>query len=157
MADVGIGFRDHAGWAVAVAISAEPAVRDRRRVQLCDPRLPRQVYHAAAGVPLHEAGPLIAGVERSAAEHAEAALADLQRDLRGQGHRVRAVGVCIGTSPIPTDLDAILVTPAAARGRRRAVPGGTRRRGAGRWPGGSAVHDQGPARRGSGRAALLAR
>jgi hypothetical protein len=112
MPDVGVGLRDHAGWAVAVAVSAEPTVVDRRTIQLCDSRLPRQAYHAAAGLPADRARQLIAEVERSASEAAKTALTQLLQDLQAQGHQLRAVGVCIGTSRIPAELDAILASHA---------------------------------------------
>jgi len=108
MADVAIGFRDHSGWAVAVVVSTEPAVLGRRRLELCDPDLPRQVYHAAAGKPLDRAGALVTKVEANVVATASSAVAELAADLLRAGHRVRAVGVPVGTVKVPEDLGAIL-------------------------------------------------
>jgi hypothetical protein len=108
MVDVGIGFRDHSGWAAAVTVSRKPAVLDRRRVLLCDPELPRQVYHAAVGLDLAEAGNLIAEVERSAAASAEHELAGIVARLSADGHRICGVAVAVGTAQLPADLTTIL-------------------------------------------------
>jgi hypothetical protein len=108
VAEVAIGLRDHSGWAVAVAVSAEPLVRDRRRMELCDPALPRQAYHAASGLPIEQAREVIMKVERSAFAASERELCGLVHDLAGQGHRVRAVAISVPTSSIPQDLSTIL-------------------------------------------------
>ena len=108
VANVGIGFRDHTGWAVAVAVSDKPQIHDRRRVQLCDPELPRQAYHAAAGLELDAARDLVTQVENAAATAAAREVAAILSDLASRGHQVRAVGVSVGTSRVPTDLRAIL-------------------------------------------------
>jgi hypothetical protein len=108
VAEVAIGVRDHSGWAVAVGVSAEPLVRDRRRIELCDPELPRQPFHSASGLPLKQAHQVIKQVRRSATAGAETELRRLLDDLAGQGHQVRAVAISIPTSSIPQDLRAIL-------------------------------------------------
>jgi hypothetical protein len=108
VAEVAVGIRDHSGWAIAVAVSAEPLVRDRRRIELCDPALPRQPFHAASGLPLEEARQVIKQVRRSATAASETGLRRLVDDLAGQGHQVRAVAISIPTSSIPQDLSTIL-------------------------------------------------
>lgn len=108
VAEVAIGLRDHSGWAVAVAVSAEPLVRDRRRLELCDPALPRQAFHAASGLPIEQAREVIIQVERSATATSEKELRRLVHDLAGQGHRVRAVAISVPTSSVPHDLSTIL-------------------------------------------------
>ena len=108
VADVAIGLRDHSGWAVAVAVSAEPLVRDRRRLELCDPALPRQAFHAASGLPIEQAREVIIQVERSATATSEKELRHLVHDLAGQGHRVRAVAISVPTSSVPHELGTIL-------------------------------------------------
>jgi hypothetical protein len=65
---VALGFRPHSGWAHAVVVSgsvAEPRVIDRRRVELVSSELPRQVYHAAEGMPLTRAAALVQRVQSS--------------------------------------------------------------------------------------------
>jgi hypothetical protein len=108
VAEVAIGLRDHSGWAVAVAVSAEPLVRDRRRIELCDPALPRQAFHAARGLPLEQARQVIKQVRRSATAASERELRRLVRDLARQGHHVRAVAISIPTSSVSQDLSTIL-------------------------------------------------
>jgi hypothetical protein len=108
VAEVAIGFRNHTGWAVAVAVSAEPLVRDRRRIELCDPALPWQAFHAASGLPIEEARQVVARVERSAAEAAERELLGLVQELGGQGHRIRSVAIPVTTSPVPQELSTVL-------------------------------------------------
>ena len=108
VADVGIGFRDHSGWAVVVTVNGRPAVLDRRRVRLCGPELPRQVYHAAVGLDLDLARELVAEVERSAVAAAGYELAGLVAELTAHGHRVRGVAVAVGTTRVPQELATIL-------------------------------------------------
>jgi len=108
VAEVAIGLRDHSGWAVAVAVSAEPLVRDRRRIELCDPALPRQAFHAASGVPIEHAREVIMQVERSATAASERELRYLVHDLTTQGHQVRAVAISVPTTSIPQDLSTVL-------------------------------------------------
>lgn len=108
VAEVAIGIRDHSGWAVAVAVSAEPLTRDRRRMELCDPALPRQAYHAASGLPIEQARELIIQVERSATAASKRELRSLVHDLAGQGHQVRAVAISVPTSSVPHDLSTVL-------------------------------------------------
>ncbi len=103
-----VGLRVRTGFAIAVALddaSALPRVVDRRRVELVDPALPRQVYHAAVGLPLPEAERLIAEVVGSAEHAATAAVEAIVGDL-GSGLRV-AVGVRRSDAP-PRSLAAIL-------------------------------------------------
>src|SRR5260370_3090211 len=55
-----LGFRAHSGWAALVAIagaSRSPAIVERGRLELADPRDPhaKQPYHAAAQLVLKEA------------------------------------------------------------------------------------------------------
>jgi hypothetical protein len=108
VAEVAIGLRDHSGWAVAVAVSVEPLVRDRRRIELCDPALPRQPFHAASGLPLEQARQVIKQVRRSATAASETELRRLVNDLAGRGHQVRAVAISIPTSSVPQDLSTVL-------------------------------------------------
>jgi hypothetical protein len=108
VADVGIGFREHSGWAAAVTVSGRPAVLDRRRMLLCDPGLPRQPYHAAVGLDLDRARDLVVDVERSAAATAGHELACLVGELNAAGHRIRGVAVAVGTAKVPEELATVL-------------------------------------------------
>ena len=108
VAEVAIGLRDHSGWAVAVTVSAEPLVRDRRRIELCDPALPRQAFHAASGLPIEQASQVIKQVRHSATAASERELRRLADDLARQGHHVQAVAISIPTSSIPRDLSTVL-------------------------------------------------
>jgi hypothetical protein len=108
VAEVAIGLRDHSGWAVAVTVSAEPLVRDRRRIELCDPALPRQAFHAASGLPIEQANQVIKQVRHSATAASERELRRLADDLARQGHHVQAVAIAIPTSSIPRDLSTVL-------------------------------------------------
>ena len=62
--DAAVGFSTHSGWAVAITarvdVEGHLRVVDRRRVALIDDDLPRQAYHAAAGLPAAEARATVA-------------------------------------------------------------------------------------------------
>jgi hypothetical protein len=108
---VGVGFRDHSGWAVVVAAGFDgdaPVVLDRRRVELCPEALPRQPYHAAVDLPLDEAAALIARVDVAARAAAAAALAEVTAALDSDGHEVVGVAVAAGTTRLPDDLGRTL-------------------------------------------------
>lgn len=77
-------------------------------MELCDPALPRQAYHAASGLPIEQARKVIMEVERSAFAASERELRGLVHDLAEQGHQVRAVAISVPTSSIPHDLSTIL-------------------------------------------------
>lgn len=113
--NVGLGVSDHSGWAVMVAVGGdrnEVAVIDRRRLELCDPALPRQAYHAAEHLALDEASTVVASVERSARTAAAEALGALVDELTRAGHDVSALAVAEGTAPVPDDLARILASHA---------------------------------------------
>jgi hypothetical protein len=97
-----LGFSHHTGWAIAVTV-AGGAVVDRRRVELIDPNLPRQVFHACeGGVPLPEAIKLIDKVTAAAGRCAGRVLAELGP--------VDAIGVAADTRPMPDDVSRILAS-----------------------------------------------
>jgi hypothetical protein len=89
------------GWASAVLLTGSatsPGVVDSRRVDLSDPAIPesRQPYHAGFGT-ARDAGPertrLIASVKR----YGRHALIGVIRDYQNAGHRLRGVGVVVGS------------------------------------------------------------
>jgi hypothetical protein len=99
MAQVAIGFRAHTGWAVAVALAGPPtapAVVDRRRLDLTDPEVPRQAFHAAAGLDAGAAEALVERAARTAETLAELAVCRLAEELRSAGHRLAGAGVVLG-------------------------------------------------------------
>jgi hypothetical protein len=94
---------------VAVAGSAaEPTVELRERVELIDAELPRQVFHAAAALPVDEAEALVRRVERAARRCAERSFAAAQRKLAAAGHELAAVALCAEPRDVPTDLARVL-------------------------------------------------
>ena len=107
---VAIGCCDHTGWAVLVTVAgdaARPQIVDRRRVELVDPSLPRQAYHAAVGLPLPDAGRLITEVEASALAVTAAQLATLRAELTDLGTEV--VGIAVAdAAQVPDDLAVVL-------------------------------------------------
>lgn len=109
MAEAALGFADHSGWAVAVAIVQDGAwfeVIARERVELVEGDIPRQPYHAVAerGWPRE----IIGRAATAAAALAGDAMARLCTDLRAAGHEPVAASVPVGSAPDPSNLDAIL-------------------------------------------------
>jgi hypothetical protein len=73
-----VGVSDHSGWAVAVTVSTDGALLDRRRINLLDEGLPRLPHHhEAQKLPLEEATALIERVRVSAERHSDLALAGM--------------------------------------------------------------------------------
>jgi hypothetical protein len=96
---VTVGLRAHTGWAVVVSLAgppSEPAVVDRRRLDLTDPDLPRQAFHAAAGLDPAAAADLVERAAASTEAIAERVLRDLVAELRAAGHRVAGAGIALG-------------------------------------------------------------
>lgn len=115
MARVGIGVRDHSGWAVAVAVAARRGgvdVVDRRRLLLCPERVPRMMFHAAAQGPPAGAASAIELAERSVQECTARAVTEITEALAGGGHTVAGIAVAHGPPRLPCDLDGILASHA---------------------------------------------
>jgi hypothetical protein len=110
MKRVGVGFRDHTGWAAMVAVGGgvtAPIVVARGRYELCDDDLPRAVYHAVRPLDLDNAGRLVRKVEESARAAAEWQLRRTVAELGSAGYRV--VGAAVAAPrPVPDDLEEIL-------------------------------------------------
>lgn len=101
MSRVALGFRVHTGWAAAVALAApprSPSVIDRRRLELRDPAMPLQVYHAARPLGAQEAVELIRRATEATGAMAERSLRALVGDLRASGHEILGAGVVLGSS-----------------------------------------------------------
>lgn len=118
----GLGFRDHSGWAIAVAIGLDADrrvhLRARERIVICPDELPRQPYHAVAemGFPRET----IARVEEAARALAGGQVSALTQTLRESGYEVTAAGIGEAAGTVPVSLDAILRTHTllhAAEGR----------------------------------------
>lgn len=113
--DAALGLRVHAGWAALVAIGCEgrePALLDRRRVELIDAvdaYWAKQPYHAAEGLDRRTAHDV---VQRGVDGAHRVALRELQRvaaQLAKSGHRACACGVLVGAGPMPAwSVDEIL-------------------------------------------------
>jgi hypothetical protein len=111
MASVGLGFKHHTGWAIAVAATGDVRnlqVLDRRRIELLDPSLVRFAYHAVQDVPVKRAAKSIAEVEASALTCASREISGLVESLRADGHEVRGVGIAAKTATLPDALEKIL-------------------------------------------------
>jgi hypothetical protein len=111
-----IGLRAHTGWAVAVALAGAPAapvVLDRRRLDLTDPEVPRQAFHAAAGLDPGAAEALVERATRTAEALTERAVGGLVGELRSAGHQVVGAGVALGGGRRLGTLARILASHAA--------------------------------------------
>lgn len=110
MKRVGVGFREHTGWAAMVALGGSvsaPVVVARSRYELCDDELPRAVYHAARQLDLENARKLVRSVEASARTAGEWQLRRTLAELGSAGYRV--VGAAVAAPrPVPDDLAEIL-------------------------------------------------
>lgn len=108
-----VGVADHSGWAALVTVGADGRgvrVLDRRRCELLAPDLPRQPYHAAAGLDLDAAEDLVSRVYAAAEDGAVAALAVLAGDL-GDSHRPVAL-VLRGERAVVPSLATVLASHA---------------------------------------------
>jgi hypothetical protein len=135
-ATVAIGFRSRTGRAVAVSLSGPvrwPVVVDRRWLEICDPALPRQVYHAAAGLASPEAGAVVRRATAAASEgsppagaealvrRAEAAanalarrgVRSVLRELRAGAFEVVGAGIVLAAGRPPATLEQALASHAA--------------------------------------------
>jgi hypothetical protein len=117
-----VGFRIKSGWATTVLLAgprSAPRVLDRRVTLLADPEDPaaRQPYHA--GLDTHEAQAaravkrLVKAVERFA--HRSVAL--LIAEYRAAGHRVRGVGIVVGSVVDPASIANDHIRAHAEEGR----------------------------------------
>jgi hypothetical protein len=109
-----LGFSARTGWAAAVAVRLDgggrPVLLDRRVVELIDGTVPRQVYHAASGLPPDRAAGMIGRSERVAGELAATAVGGMVAELASHGHTAVAAGIPVGGSRIPLDLAAVLAS-----------------------------------------------
>jgi hypothetical protein len=112
--EVVIGFREHTGWAAAVVLAGpieEPALVERRRIELLDGELPANAYHVAQALERRDAARVVAEVREAAFECGARAVAELVGDLRAAGHGV-TMAVVAESKPPPSDLSRILASHA---------------------------------------------
>lgn len=101
---VRIGFRLHTGWAMLVAVDAEPLrVVHRCRIELLPAGMGRFAYHQAAELAVTDAEKLIESCRKSADATARTAIRGAIKDLK-------VTGGCIptGSAAAPGDLSVIL-------------------------------------------------
>ena len=105
-----VGIAEHNGWAELVTVGlegGEPALLDRRRVELVAPGLPQNPYHHEGLVlPLAEAEALVARVRASVARRCHDALEELRSGLG-------VVAVTLQESPyerLPSTLAEVLAS-----------------------------------------------
>ena len=108
-----VGLADHLGWAVAVTVSADREVVDRRRLELLEAGVPNApVEHDAQGLDPAAAAALVAEVRASAGRAAAAGLDQLARDL---GAPIRSVSLRDWPPDFPDDLAVLRRAPWSAR------------------------------------------
>ncbi|HZR29348.1 MAG TPA: hypothetical protein VFA71_11285 [Terriglobales bacterium] len=110
-----LGFRAHSGWAAVVALAGlagSPAVVERTRIELADPKNPhaRQPYHAAAELELKQAEKLIAQCVKETKQMARQGLRVLIKDLKKKGYEVNGCGVLQGSGRALPALEKILAS-----------------------------------------------
>ena len=110
-----LGFRAHSGWAAVVAVggvASSPAVLDRRRIELVEPGVPKQPYHAAEGLDLAKAEKIIIRSIDLATRMARQALRELLAELQNRGYEVVGCGILQAAGrPLP-ELAGILASHA---------------------------------------------
>jgi hypothetical protein len=120
MAEAAVGFADHSGWAIAVAVVRTGDWFDvvaRERLDIVEPgwTLPggfgaRQPYHAVAEMGADRR--LVEDTIEAAAAGSAAAIRRIAESVARGGHQLVAAGVPAGAVALPRSLDAILVSHA---------------------------------------------
>jgi len=116
-----IGFRVKSGRAIAVLLAGSiqsPQVLDRRVIDLCDPAIPetRQPYHARMGA-LETDEAKVERRRKVVIRAANQSIAELMREYRNAGRRVRAAGLVVGSEIDPTTITNPHVRAHALEGR----------------------------------------
>jgi hypothetical protein len=112
-----VGLRTHSGWACAVIVAGTRdgiEIVDRRRIELCDPKIPgaKQPFHEAEPMPFAKAESFIARCTKATNSLARDGIASL-RDVAWE-RRLRLSRVCVTAASGRTlpDLRGILVSHA---------------------------------------------
>jgi hypothetical protein len=112
---IALGFRAHSGWAAMVAAAGTPdapSVLDRRQITIADPNLTgsKQPYHAAAQLPIEQAGALVQRAIESSRALARDAIASALRDFASQGQQAARCAVLLASGRVLPGLAAILAS-----------------------------------------------
>lgn len=119
-----LGFRVQSGWATAVLLvgpQTAPAVVERRIAELSDPDDPdaRQPFHAGLEAAAHatrgarEVARLVKAVQR----YAHRSISRLVAEYRAAGHRLRGVGIVVGSTIDPATIPNDHIRAHAEEGR----------------------------------------
>jgi hypothetical protein len=108
-----LGFRAHSGWAALVVVTGSPgapAVLERRRIQIADPRIngSLQPYHAAKEMQLPEAEAFLDRCGAATRRMAETAVREAIAQSAGKGYTFAGACVLLGSGRPATDLAATL-------------------------------------------------
>ena len=117
-----LGFRIKSGWATTILLAgpgAAPRVLDRCVTLLADPDDPeaRQPYHAALGTHEARAATAVKRLIKSVERFAHRSVAGLIADYRAAGHRVRGVGIVVGSVVDPASIANDHIRAHAEEGR----------------------------------------
>ena len=114
---IALGFRTHSGWAavVAVGLSPELKVYDRREIVLADPKIrgSKQPFHEAEPMPLPKAKDFLKRCTDRSYQLAADSLMVLVRDMDPQGHEVVVCGAMAGSGRKSEPIEKILASHAA--------------------------------------------
>ena len=112
-----VGFRTHSGWAAVVAIelTPEPVVCERRTVILADPAIAgsKQPFHTAEPMELPKAKAFLKRSKDRTYALAVEALKDVTKSLDKRGHVVVACGMMASSGRVLNSVEAILASHAA--------------------------------------------
>jgi hypothetical protein len=102
MKNAALGFRAHSGWAAYIAMAGpanSPALIERGRIQLADPRIPPPVqpYHKAAEMPFKKAEEFIRRTTEQTDNYARQGIEKIVADLRAQGYEAGTCGILLGS------------------------------------------------------------
>lgn len=121
-APAALGFRVKSGWAIAVLLAGPrtaPRVVDRRIAELSDPAVPeaRQPFHAGLGVHEARGAKAVARLVRAVERFAHRSLAKLIAEYGAAGHRIRGVGIVVGSTIDPASIANDHIRAHAEEGR----------------------------------------
>jgi hypothetical protein len=117
-----LGFRIKSGWATTVLLvgpAKAPRVVDRRVTLLADPDDPetRQPYHAGLDTHASRAAKAVKRLVTAVERYAHRSVARLITEYRAAGHRVRGVGIVVGSVIDPARIPNEHIRAHAEEGR----------------------------------------
>ena len=100
---------------VAIELSPEPTVCDRRIIVLADSAIPgsKQPFHTAEPMPLPKAKAFLKRCEERSYELAVASVRDVLSSWKKRGREVVACGLIASSGRVPDSIEAILASHAA--------------------------------------------